>query len=274
MPKEARLTAPHEAASPEQQAPLSLLDPRLWRHPAFAAGAKEGARVMPGMMAWGVVTGMAMTQSGLPLSVVLLMSLSVYGAGAQLASVPLLLAGAPLWVVWMTAICVNLRFVIFSAQIRPHMMCLPRGWRLLAGYLCADVAYVMTVHRYGGKAPASAANPEPVAFYLAVALVNWVAWNAASLLGVLGAAWIPTHWGLGFAGTLALLALLVTLAKDRPTAFTAGLAGSAAVALFALPFRLNIVVAVAAAVACGLLLDEWAKRTRAAADAHTPGAAS
>jgi predicted branched-subunit amino acid permease len=61
---------------------------------------------------------------------------------------------------------------------------------------------------------------------------------------------------LGFAGTLALLALMVTLAKDKRTMLAAGLAGTAAVALFGLPYRLYIVVAVAAAVASGLLMDE------------------
>lgn len=242
--------------SPSQ---LSLLDPRLWRHPQRVQGMKDMARVMPGLMAWGLVTGVAMTKSGLPLGIALLMSLSVFAASAQLSAVPLMLAGAPIWVVWLTALCVNLRFVIFSAQMRLHMMCLPLRWRLAAGYLTADVTYVLSVHRYGGKQPACRENIEPMAYFLGLALVNWSGWNIASLLGVLCAAWVPASWGLGFAGTLALLALLVTLAKDRKTLWTAGLAGSAAVGAYALPFRLYIVVAVAAAVAAGLLMDEWTK---------------
>lgn len=238
---------------------LSLLDPRLWRHQQRAQGMKDMARVMPGLMAWGLVTGVAMTKSGLPLSIALLMSLSVFAASAQLSAVPLMLAGAPFWVVWLTALCVNLRFVIFSAQMREHMMCLPLRWRLAAGYLTADVTYVLSVHRYGGKPPASHDNIEPMAYFLGLALVNWAGWNIASLLGVLCAAWVPADWGLGFAGTVALLALLATLAKDRRTWWTAGLAGTAAVSAYALPFRLYIVVAVAAAVAAGLLMDEWSK---------------
>jgi predicted branched-subunit amino acid permease len=129
------------------------------------------------------------------------------------------------------------------------------------------------VHRYGGKQPACRENIEPMAYFLGLALVNWSGWNIASLLGVLCAAWVPASWGLGFAGTLALLALLVTLAKDRKTLWTAGLAGSAAVGAYALPFRLYIVVAVAAAVAAGLLMDEWAKPAAGdALDAELDGA--
>jgi len=242
--------------APKESTGLSLLDAHLWRHEAFGRGAREMARVMPGLMTWALVTGVAMAKSGLPLSVAMLMSVLVFAASAQLSAVPLLLAGAPLWVVWLTALCVNLRFVIFSAQMRPHMLALPLRWRLVAGYLTADVTYVMTVNRYGDKAPASELNLEPLAYFVGLAVVNWVGWNVASALGVLFATWIPASWGLGFAGMLALLGLLVTLAKDKRTLAASALAGAVAVAMYGLPFRLYIVVAVVAAVVSGWLMDE------------------
>lgn len=235
---------------------LSLSDSRLWRHAECGQGMRDMARIMPGMLAWAVVTGMAMAKSGMPVSIALLMSLAVFGASAQLAAVPLMIAGAPLWVVWMTAFCVNLRFVIFSVQVRPHMMCLPLRWRMLAGYLTADVVYVLLVSRHAPNKPASAGNPAPMSYFLGLAFVHWAGWNLASLGGIWFASAIPAHWGLGFAGTLALLGLLISLAKDGRMLLTAGLAGTAAVACFGLPYRLYIVVAVAAAIACGLLLDQ------------------
>lgn len=216
------------------------------------------AAVTPGVMAWGLVTGVAMVKAGLPLPIALLMSLTAFAASAQLAALPLMLAGAPLWVVWATALCVNLRFVIFSAQMRQHMMSLPLRWRLVAGYLTADITYVMMLQRHADAVPADEAYPAPLAYFTGLFSVNWTAWNAASLLGVLFAGAIPTQWGLGFAGTLALVGLLVSLANDRLTVLTAGIAGTAAVAAFGLPFKLNMIVAVASAVACGLLMDQVA----------------
>lgn len=243
---------------PPKVAPLcSLLDPRLRQDPAFRVGMKDMARVLPGMLAWGLVTGMAMTTSGLPLPIVLLMSVLVFAASAQLSAVPLLLVGAPLWLIWLTAMCVNLRFVIFSAQLRPHMMTLPLRWRLVAGYLSADVTYVLTVHRHGDDAPANGANPGPLAYFLGVAVVNWVGWNVASLLGIAFASQIPQEWGLGFAGSLALLALLVTLTKDGRGLLSVLVAAVAAVLAWGMPMRLHIVVAIAVAVLAGLALDQW-----------------
>jgi hypothetical protein len=50
------------------------------------------------------------------------------------------------------------------------------------------------------------------------------------------------------------------LLEDRPTWIAAGVAGSAAVAAYALPLKLNILVAIAAAVAMGLLMDRTTPR--------------
>jgi predicted branched-subunit amino acid permease len=87
--------------------------------------------------------------------------------------------------------------------------------------------------------------------------VNWVTWQAMSMLGIALADTIPTQWGLGFAGTLALLGLTGSLLSDRATWIAAAVAACAAVAAFALPFKLNIVVAIAAAVAIGIVLDHF-----------------
>ena len=72
--------------------------------------------MVPGLAAWGLVTGVAMVRSGLDPWLALLMSLTVYAGSSQLASLPLIAAGAPIWVVLLTGFVVNLRFVIYSAQ--------------------------------------------------------------------------------------------------------------------------------------------------------------
>lgn len=91
---------------------------RLWSDGAFRQGAVDMLKVTPGVCAWGLVTGVAMVKSGMDLPAVLAMSLLVFAASAQLAAVPLMLAGAPISVVWLAATCVNLRFVVFSAEMR------------------------------------------------------------------------------------------------------------------------------------------------------------
>lgn len=215
-----------------------------------------------GISAWGLVTGVAMIKSGLSLPLALLMSLIVFAGSSQLASLPLIASGAPLWVLWATAFCVNLRFVIFSAQWRFYWGHLPRGRRLLASYFAADLNYVSFVRRYPEPAPA---KDEAMAYYWGGVACNWSAWQIPSISGILLADRVPTHWGLGFAGVLALLGLTYSLLSDRKSWVAAGVAGCAAVAAYALPLRLNIVVAIAAALAVGLMMDQLEAAHRGAA---------
>jgi predicted branched-subunit amino acid permease len=206
-----------------------------------------------GIGAWGLVTGVAMVKTGLGVPLSLLMSFTVFAGSAQLASLPLIAQGAPLWVVWMTALCVNLRFVIFSAGWRPYFGRLPLWQRIRTCYFSADLNYVCFMRRF----PTPGTDEEHLAYFWGGVAVNWTAWQVLSVVGILLADVIPTEWGLGFAGTLALLGLTGSLLVDRATWLAATVAGCAAVAAFALPYKLDIVVAIAAAVGVGVLIDHF-----------------
>jgi predicted branched-subunit amino acid permease len=156
--------------------------------------------------------------------------------------------------VWATAFCVNLRFVIFSAQWRPYFAHLPLTRRLRLAYFTADLNYVLFMKRFPEARPSPAQEP----YFWGGAVLTWVAWQAPSLTGILLADRVPVHWGLGFAGVLALLGLTYTLMVDRATWIAAAVAACAAVAAYALPLRLNIVIAIAAAVAIGVLIEHLA----------------
>jgi predicted branched-subunit amino acid permease len=129
-----------------------------WRHPEFRRGAREMIGIALGIAAWGLVTGVAMINSGIGLPLALMMSLLVFAGSAQLATVALIASGAPLWVVWATAICVNLRFVIFSAQWRPYFAHLPRRQRALLSFFTADLNYGRRQARVHPRRPERAAG--------------------------------------------------------------------------------------------------------------------
>lgn len=223
----------------------------VWRHPEFRRGAKDMVGIALGIGAWGLVTGVAMVKS-LGLAQAALMSLLVFAGTAQLAAAPLIAAGAPIWVVWATALCLNLRFVLFSAQWRIYIAGLPRRQRALMSYFCADMNYLHFMRRFPEPRPSP---EEQVPYFWGGVVVNAGAWHAMSLLGIVLGHRIPPEWGLGFAGTLALLGMTYSLLADRATWLPALVAGAAAVAAYALPLKLNLLVAIAAAVAIGAMID-------------------
>lgn len=218
-------------------------------------GFRDQTTVALGISAWGLMTGVAMVKSGLSVLEAVLMTLIVYAGSAQLAAVPMIASGAPMWVILAAAFCVNLRFVVFSAHLRPYLMHLPRWRRLVSGYVTGDLSYVFFAKRYGKPG----ATPEELlgqqSYLMGNCAVNYLAWMTASLLGILLANAIPTHWGLGFAGILALLGVLSSLASSPLRIVSAGVAGAAAVVAYALPLKLNILVAIASAVAICLVME-------------------
>jgi predicted branched-subunit amino acid permease len=229
---------------------------QLLRHPEYKRGMLDMVTVAPGLAAWGMMTGVAMINSGMSLVEAVSMTMLVYAGSSQLAAIPLIAAGAPVAVIMATAFCVNLRFVVFSAHMRPFLMHLPRRVRLFVGYLTADLSYVMFTRRFHQPPQGQAQQQAQLAYLLGGCTSCWSSWQLASLLGIVLAHSIPPNWGLGFAGILALLGVACSLASTRLRVISAGVAGTAAVAAFALPFKLNIVVAIAAAVALSLLLEK------------------
>jgi predicted branched-subunit amino acid permease len=226
----------------------------LTSRPAFRLGISDMSGILPGIGAWGLVTGVAMVKGGLTVPLALFMSFTVFAGSAQLATLPLIVSGAPMWVVWATALCVNLRFVVFSAQWRPFFLRFTWAQRLFMGYFCGDTNFVLFTRRF----KEARVGEGQISYFAGSCLSNWVVWQVSSVLGIFLADGVPTQWGLGFAGVLALLGLLLTLVSDRRTAAAAAVAAGAAIAAFALPLKLNILVAITAAICAGLSMDALA----------------
>ena len=183
------------------------------------------------------------------------MALMVYAGSSQLASLPLIAAGAPVWVVLATGFCVNLRFVVFSLHMREYLMHLPRWRRLAMGYYITDNTYVLFTKRFAHPGKHADEQFKQEAYLSGLSGINWVCWMSATLSGIALANFIPPEWGLGFAGILCLLGVQCSLASSRLRILTACVAAVVAVAVYALPFRLNIVLAIGAAVMAGIVAE-------------------
>jgi predicted branched-subunit amino acid permease len=229
-----------------------------YTHPAFREAAGGMAPLATGIAAWGLMTGVAMVKSGMSVIEALAMTFLVYAGSSQLAAIPLIVAGAPMWVILATGFCVNLRFVVFSLHLRPYLMHMPRWRRMTNGFLTADMTYAMFTRRFPSPPVGQAEQREQEAYLSGNYFVTWTAWMAASVIGIFLGNLIPTAWGLGFAGVLCLIGILCSLANTALRRLSALLAGIAAVLAYSLPLKLNIVVAIAVAVFVSFWLEKKA----------------
>lgn len=217
-------------------------------HPLFREGMRASSPVAPGVAAWGLMTGVAMVNAGMSVFEAVAMTLLVYAGSSQLAAIPLIVAGAPAWVIWATGFCVNLRFVVFSLHLRVYLMHLPRWRRLTHGFLTTDMTYAIFTSRFAQPAQDAEGQLAEEAYLAGNYFITWSAWIFPGLVGIAVGNLIPSAWGLGFAGVLCLLGVLCSLANTPLRVLAAVVAGIAAVAAYAMPFKLNIVTAIAIAV--------------------------
>jgi len=238
--------------------------PSVHRHPEFRNGARDMAPLVPGIAAWGLMTGVAMVKAGMSTFEALAMTFLVYAGSSQLASIPLIVAGAPAWVILATGFCVNLRFVVFSLHLRPYLMHMPRWRRMVNGYLTADLSYALFTRRFP-EPPVTDEDRQAQEAYLAGNYgTTWSAWMGLSVAGIVLANLIPTSWGLGFAGVLCLVGILCSLANTPLRMLAAAIAGASAVITYTLPLKLNVVAAILVAVAICYAIEQ---RHPAAAEA-------
>lgn len=232
-----------------------------YTHPAFREAARDMLPLATGISAWGLMTGVAMVKSGMSVVEALAMTFLVYAGSSQLAAIPLIVAGAPWWVILATGFCVNLRFVVFSLHLRPYMMHMPRWRRMLNGYLTADMSYAMFTKRFPKPGTTPAEWREEEAFLSGNYFVTWTSWMASGVAGIVLGNLVPASWGLGFAGVLCLIGILCSLANTPLRKLSALVAGAAAVAAYSFPLKLNIVLAIIAAVAVSFWLERRGPRT-------------
>ena len=200
------------------------------------------------MMPFGVVVGLAMVSAGVTHPQAVALSVLVFAGTAQLAVLPLLIAKAPLWVMYATAVVVNLRYVIYSAVLAPYFEHLSRPWRVLLSYITVDGIFAL----YVGRSTPGDGDPHKHWYYLGGSLLMWVGWQLASWIGIFAGALIPRSWSLEFASTLGLIALVMPLLFDRAVVWGALAAGGVSLLTAKWPLNLGLLAAIAAGVAVGL----------------------
>jgi predicted branched-subunit amino acid permease len=227
----------------------------LIRSPHFLAGLRACLPVLPGVAAFGAISGVAMVGAGLSPWLAALMSVVVFAGTAQLAALQLIAAGAPLGVIFLAGLILNLRFMLYSLSISPYLQGLRPRARWLAGYFLSDNGYAHTIARIGSHPTA----PGHAEYFMGACAAIWVTWESATIGGIVVGAGIPSSWSLEFVVILTFTALAVASIRDIAGAAAALAAGITAILAIDLPFRLGLIAAAIAGIAAGVIAERWTR---------------
>ena len=199
------------------------------------AGARAVAPMLVGTIPFALVAGATPVAGGLGGGAAIGLSSIVFAGASQLAAADSLIAHGSALVAILAACTINLRLLLYSASLAPHVAREPMRRRVLMAYLLTDQAYAVAITRWSKEADlAAAGGPEPdahrrVPYYLGAALLLWSSWQVFTVVGVLVGSAVPDSLPLDFAVPLVFLVLLVPAITSRPAAVAAAIGGLAAV---------------------------------------------
>ena len=212
--------------------PSSTARAELW------AGARAVAPMLVGVIPFGLVAGATPATTGLGGGTSIGLSTIVFAGASQLAAADALADGGSALVAVIAACTINLRLLLYSASLAPHLADVPLRRRLLMGYLLTDQAYAVSITRWTSEADAERAGGPPapgldhkVPYYLGAAVLLWANWQVCTIVGILIGSAVPESLPLDFAVPLVFLVLLVPAISSKPAAVAATTGGL--VALFA-----------------------------------------
>lgn len=217
---------------------------------ALRRGVRDVSPLLLGVAPFGIVAGIASMDAGLSLAQALGMSVIVFAGASQLAALDLLKQGAPLSIVVLTAVVINLRMMMYSASIAPYFREFSDRAKAGLAYLLTDQAYALSISKYR-----SADGLDRIAYYVGAGGTLWVVWQLTTVAGALAEAGVPDALGLEFAVPLVFLALLVPAMEDGPTTTAGLLSGAVAVVATGLPLNLGLLVAATVGIVAGLVAD-------------------
>lgn len=221
---------------------------RIWR--GFRATLPLALSVAPFGIAYGAIArqGMAPWQASL-------MSVAVFAGTAQFLTASLLAQGVNHWPILLTGVLINLRLVLLSAALTPHMRHTPRWMQPLLAHLLTDESFAVSMAEFER-------HPADPLFFIGSGLGIFGPWQAATQIGLAFGASIPAGFGLEYALPASLICLLFLLVRGRRAALVAGLAAVLSLALRPLVSGTwSTTAATLIAATLGVLQQSWPRRS-------------
>lgn len=217
------------------------------------------APTLPGAIPFGFVAGIVGANAGLTALENIAHSMIIFAGTAQIASMQLAANHAAFIVIVATGIAINLRFLMYSASLAPHLGRLALHERLIAGYLMTDQSYALSILRFTTTEVAGTPMDDRAKFrfYMGGAVAMWLVWQCSVATGIVLGTRVPENWSLDFAVPLSFIALVIPGIRDRSTIFAALFGGGVALAARDLPFNFGLFAGGLCGIAAGYLHETY-----------------
>lgn len=217
---------------------------------SFIAGGKKAIPIMLGYAPLGLAFGVIAREKGLDVLQTALMSLLVFSGSGQFIGIGLLAAGASIPAILLTTFLVNLRYLLFSAAMAPHVKRMPSLVQSILAFGITDETFTLNMAEFNKKE----ANRD---FMFGVNIFSHLSWIASTATGAAIGNIVGNvkQYGINFALPAMFIALLMMQIKDRNTVWVAVIAGALSIGIrLVTSSSVNIITATVIAATVGVVL--------------------
>ncbi len=225
---------------------------------AYLRGVRAALPFAVVIVPFAMLFGLLASEAGLQLYEIVAFSVSVFAGASQFAALHLLQDQAPLLVILATSLAVNLRMLMYSVTLAPHVGAAPLGVRAAMAYLLVDQSFALSVAEYD-KRP-SMGLAEKIAYFFGAVTPVLPLWMGSTVAGAVAGRAIPPEYALDFAVPIAFLAMTAPMIRSWPHALAAGLSVVLTLVLTALPYGTGLLVASTIGMAAGAGFEYWRER--------------
>ena len=222
---------------------------------AFLRGMLHGAPFVVVIVPFALLFGLLASDAGLAPWEVLGFSLSVFAGASQFAALQLLQDKAPVLVILVTALAVNLRMVMYSVALAPHFGTAPLRIRAVMAYFLVDQSFALSVAEFERRKLLSMA--EKVAYFFGTVMAIAPLWMVSAVAGAIMGRAIPADFALDFAVPISFLAMAAPMIRTPAHVAAAGVSVVGGLALQGPPYGTGLLGAGAAGMVAGALVEVW-----------------
>lgn len=213
------------------------------------------------MIPFGVVFGIVATEAGMQLSHVIGFSVVVLAGASQFTAVQLLADNAPLIVVLVSSLAVNLLMAMYSASMVPWVGHADPKLRAVMAYALIDQTYALSIQEFE-KHPKLSLN-QRLGYFFGTSLGCCLTWVISSVIGATIGSAIPDSWSLDFAIPITFLAMIAPMLRSIAHIAATFVSIVGALVFAFLPSGLGLMIAAPLAMITGSVVEVWVQRRAA-----------
>ncbi len=198
--------------------------------------------------------GVVATEAGLNIVQTMSMTIIVIAGAAQFAAIQLLVEDAPLFVVIITGLAVNMRMAMYSASMASHIGSTGTWQKAIAAYFLVDQSYAASVIKFEDTPQITA--QQKLAYFFGTISPICPTWYASTFVGAYAGSAIPPEYALDFAVPITFLALVGPSLRSLPHLAAAFVSVTVSLALIWMPYNLWLIIAAVLAMVTGAYVEK------------------